>query len=38
MDITSKLTDKNMEVFGLCNKELACTTCSVHILNKYEFL
>ena len=27
-----------MEVFGLCNKELACTTCSVHILTKYDFL
>jgi len=21
---------------GLCDKQLACTTCSVHILNKYD--
>jgi hypothetical protein len=26
----------NIECLGLCDKQLACTTCSVHILNKYD--
>jgi len=25
-----------IKIKGLCDKQLACTTCSVHILNKYE--
>lgn len=27
-----------LTVVGLCNKQLACTTCSVHIKSKNEYL
>jgi hypothetical protein len=29
MDLTNKTVNKNVNVYGLCDKQLACTTCSV---------
>ena len=31
MDATNKSVNKNINVYGLCDKQLACTTCSVEI-------
>lgn len=38
MDVTNKLVNEGVEIFGLCDKQLACTTCSVDILSKYDQL
>lgn len=38
MDVTNKLANEGVEVFGICDKQLACTTCSVHVLKGYEKL
>ena len=29
MTITNKNVNKNVNIYGLCDKQLACTTCSV---------
>lgn len=29
MDVTNKSVNQNVNVYGLCDKQLACTTCSV---------
>jgi ferredoxin len=38
MDATNKSVNDNMNVYGLCDKQLACTTCSVDIMNFYDKL
>ena len=29
MDVTNSSVNQNINVYGLCDKQLACTTCSV---------
>ena len=36
MDVTNQLVNEGVEIFGLCDKQLACTTCSVHVLSHYD--
>jgi hypothetical protein len=31
MDVTNKIVNEDVNIYGLCDKQLACTTCSVHI-------
>lgn len=31
MDATNKIVNKDINVYGLCDKQLACTTCSVEV-------
>lgn len=50
MDVANSLVNEGVNVFGnkieylfetelgLCDKQLACTTCSVHVLKNYEKL
>ena len=48
MDVANALVNDGIQVFGivkkfaiklgLCDKQLACTTCNVHILKNYEKL
>lgn len=38
MDATNRSVNKNVNVYGLCDKQLACTTCSVEIEKHYEKL
>ena len=38
MDLTNKTVNENVNVYGLCDKQLACTTCSVDIEKMYNKL
>lgn len=38
MAVTMSCVDQNLHLFGICNKELACTSCSVHVLTKQSAL
>ena len=38
MDITNRSVNENVNVYGLCDKQLACTTCSVEIESHYNTL
>ncbi len=38
MDVTNKSVNENVNVYGLCDKQLACTTCSVEIQKYYDRL
>ena len=38
MDVANNIANEKMEIYGLCDKNLACTTCSVHIKNKFNEL
>lgn len=38
MDLTNKLVNSNSNIYGLCDKQLACTTCSVNIKTHYDLL
>ncbi len=31
MDVTNSLVNENVNIYGLCDKQLACTTCRVDI-------
>jgi ferredoxin len=31
MDLTNKIVNADSNIYGLCDKQLACTTCSVNI-------
>lgn len=31
MDVTNKIVNEDINIYGLCDKQLACTTCSVYI-------
>jgi ferredoxin len=31
MDVTNALVNQNVNIYGLCDKQLACTTCRVDI-------
>jgi ferredoxin len=31
MDVTNSLVNQNVNIYGLCDKQLACTTCRVDI-------
>ena len=31
MDVTNRSVNKDVNVYGLCDKQLACTTCSVQV-------
>ena len=33
MDVTNSLVNENVNIYGLCDKQLACTTCRVDIEN-----
>lgn len=36
MDVTNSIVNQNVNIYGLCDKQLACTTCRVDIEKKYE--
>lgn len=38
MDVTNRSVNEDCNIYGLCDKQLACTTCSVNILSHYEKL
>lgn len=40
MDATNKNINENANIYGLCDKQLACTTCSVEIPDRkyYDLL
>jgi ferredoxin len=38
MDATNKIVNEQVNIYGLCDKQLACTTCSVVIEDKNEAL
>ena len=38
MDVTNRSVNADTNVYGLCDKQLACTTSSVEIESKYEHL
>jgi ferredoxin len=38
MDITNKSVNQNINIYGLCDKQLACTTCSVEIQSHFDRL
>lgn len=31
MDVTNELVNQDVNIYGLCDKQLACTTCRVEI-------
>ena len=31
MDVTNSIVNQNVNIYGLCDKQLACTTCKVEI-------
>jgi ferredoxin len=31
MDVTNSLVNENVNIYGLCDKQLACTTCRIDI-------
>ena len=38
LDAINEVGIPDISVFGVCNKQLACHSCSVHILDKYNIL
>lgn len=36
MDITNKLVNADVNIYGLCDKQLSCTTCSVEIESHFN--
>lgn len=38
MDLTNKIVNKDVNVYGLCDKQLACTTCAIDVVKGYEKL
>ncbi len=38
MDATNKMINSEANIYGLCNKQLACTTCSVHVKSHFNKL
>jgi ferredoxin len=38
MDVTNSLVNQNVNIYGLCDKQLACTTCRVDIETHFEKL
>lgn len=36
MDVTNSIVNQNVNIYGLCDKQLACTTCRIDIEKKYE--
>lgn len=38
MDVTNSLVNQNVNIYGLCDKQLACTTCRVDIETHYHQL
>ena len=38
MDVTNKMVNQDVNIYGLCDKQLACTTCKVDIESHYEHL
>ena len=38
MDITNKLVNGDTTIYGLCDKQLSCTTCSVEIESHFDKL
>ena len=35
MDVTNSLVNQDVNIYGLCDKQLACTTCRIDIEKKY---
>ena len=31
MDVTNSIVNQNVNIYGLCDKQLACTTCKIDI-------
>jgi 2Fe-2S ferredoxin len=38
LDVINEEGIPDISVFGVCNKQLACHSCSVHIIDKYNLL
>ena len=38
MDITNSMVNQDVNIFGLCDKQLACTTCRVDIESHFNKL
>jgi len=38
MTLANQFANENVQIYGLCDKELACTTCSVHVQTHYDKL
>lgn len=38
MDLTNSSVNQNVNIYGLCDKQLACTTCSVEIQKYFDRL
>ena len=38
MDVTNSLVNQNVNIYGLCDKQLACTTCRVDIETLFSHL
>jgi ferredoxin len=38
MDVTNSLVNANVNIYGLCDKQLACTTCRVDIESHQDIL
>jgi 2Fe-2S ferredoxin len=38
MDVTNRIVNQNINIYGLCDKQLACTTCRVDLESHYDQL
>jgi len=38
MDVTNRIVNGNLNIYGLCDKQLACTTCKVDITTHFDKL
>ena len=38
MDVTNSIVNQDANIFGLCDKQLACTTCRVDIDSHFKDL
>ena len=38
MDVTNSTVNQDANIFGLCDKQLACTTCRIDIETHYDSL
>jgi 2Fe-2S ferredoxin len=36
MDVTNRIVNSNINIYGLCDKQLACTTCRVDLQSHYD--
>lgn len=38
MDVTNSTVNQDANIFGLCDRQLACTTCRVDIESRFDHL